>query len=333
MLYRNAAIVPIVHLSAIVISIKRYMRADAKADDSLLRLAQVLIEGIERNSLEGAPDELARFHVSTRQVVAAIESSAPPEELLAHASRAMDALKLYNQHVADYLRRPGAELQAKVRLLTSAITAISSTSSENIHRLQQIKGQLLSSMDPKDVRTMRARLAQCLDGVLAEAERQRAEADSAAEQLNRRGTGLPGPAEEAPILDAATGLPNRDRAEEVIAQACQDEAPAFIAVMVVNQIQTMISTFGSEFGDLILQRFAAFVRQKLPAVDQLLRWSGPTAGLVRRRSVLEARARLRLLNPSGHHQNRNSHSADTDLQPLDGGAAYSLAPVALSQNG
>jgi GGDEF domain-containing protein len=276
-----------------VISIKRYMRADGKADDTLPRLVRLLIEGVERNCVEGAPDELARFQVSTQPVLAAIESAAPPDELLGHAARAMDALKQYNRHAAEYLRRPAAELQAKVKLLTAAITAISSSSSENIQRLQQIKGQLLSSLDPRDIRAMRLRLSQCLDSVLAEAERQRAEADSAAEQLNRRVSTSPGGSEE---VDPATGLPTRDRAEEVIAQACQDEVPAFIAVMVINQIQTMIGTFGQEFGDLILQRFAAFVRQKLPAVDQLFRWSGPTVvALVRRRSVLDARGTIEAL--------------------------------------
>ncbi|MGD1073181.1 MAG: diguanylate cyclase [Bryobacteraceae bacterium] len=276
-----------------MISIKRYMRADGKADDTLPRLVRLLIEGVERNCVEGAPDELARFQVSTQPVLAAIESAAPPDELLGHAARAMDALKQYNRHAAEYLRRPAAELQAKVKLLTAAITAISSSSSENIQRLQQIKGQLLSSLDPRDIRAMRLRLSQCLDSVLAEAERQRAEADSAAEQLNRRVSTSPGGSEE---VDPATGLPTRDRAEEVIAQACQDEVPAFIAVMVINQIQTMIGTFGQEFGDLILQRFAAFVRQKLPAVDQLFRWSGPTVvALVRRRSVLDARGTIEAL--------------------------------------
>lgn len=269
------------------------MRADGKADDTLPRLVRLLIEGVERNCVEGAPDELARFQVSTQPVLAAIESAAPPDELLGHAARAMDALKQYNRHAAEYLRRPAAELQAKVKLLTAAITAISSSSSENIQRLQQIKGQLLSSLDPRDIRAMRLRLSQCLDSVLAEAERQRAEADSAAEQLNRRVSTSPGGSEE---VDPATGLPTRDRAEEVIAQACQDEVPAFIAVMVINQIQTMIGTFGQEFGDLILQRFAAFVRQKLPAVDQLFRWSGPTVvALVRRRSVLDARGTIEAL--------------------------------------
>jgi GGDEF domain-containing protein len=309
-----------------VISIKRYMRVDGKADDTLLRLVHLLMEGIERHSVEGAPEELARLREGTRRVVEAIESAVPPDELLELGAGAMDALKQYNEHVAEHLRGPIAELRAKVRLLTDAITAISGSSSENIQRLQEIKGRLLSPLDPRDIRSMRMKLSQCLDGVLAEAERQRAESDRAAEQLNRRGINPPNAGAEDSPIDPETGLPTRDQAEEVIAQACQDGDPAFVAVMALNQMQTINRSLGRQFGDMILLRFATFVRRQLPVVHQAFRWSGPTVvALVRSRSMLEARATMEPILS----QRLSVRTADNDVQvPIS--TRWTLLPLTAS---
>ncbi len=257
----------------------------------MLELAQLLVEAMDRHAVEGAPEELARFRGSTREVLSALGTHAPPDELLQHATRAVEALKVYNQHVAEYLRRPVVELQAKVRLLTAAITAVSSASHQNIRRLQEIKGQVLGSMDVRDMRFLRQRLSECLDGVLAEAERQRAETERAAEELKRTTRQAAERREEEgkAQCDAATGLPMRARAEEEIAQACQEDAPAFVVVMVINRVETLNRSFGEQFGDVLLQRFAEFVQQQLLAVDQLFRWSGPTVvALIRRRTTLDA---------------------------------------------
>jgi len=148
-------------------------------------------------------------------------------------------------------------------------------------------------LDVKQIYSVKERLSQCLDSVLVEAERQHSAAARAAEQVNRptqRPT-VPSDAGEAPAPDAATGLPARAQAEEAIAQCCQDEAAAFVAIMVINQVETLNRSLGGQSGDVILQRFAGFVRQELPSIDQVFRWSGPTVvALLRRRSALEVRS-------------------------------------------
>ena len=273
-----------------MISIRRYLQADQKTGATLRPLVQLLIEGIEKHSVEGAPGELAHLQESARRMLDALESGAPLTELLDLGTSAMDALKQHNLHVVEYLRGKDVELQAKVRLLTDCITSVSSSSSENMRRLGQIKSQLLSTLDVKQIHSARERLSRCLDNVLVEAERQRSEIDRAAEQVNRPSQRLnvPGDAGEA---DAATGLPARAQAEEAIAQCCQDEAAAFVAIMVINQVETLNRSLGGQSGDVILQRFAGFVRQQLPSIDQVFRWSGPTVvALLRRRSAREVRS-------------------------------------------
>jgi GGDEF domain-containing protein len=268
------------------------MQVGRETENPLLRLTQLLIEGVAGNAVEGA--ESAALNESTQQVLAALESGARPAELLEHAARAMDALKQHNQEALENLRRPLVELQLKVKLLTAAITAISSTSDATIGRLRQIKGQLLSTFSAREIHSLKAQLCECLDGVILEAERQREESDRAAEHLNRSAIQPSNPPSGGdPATDPATGFPARDRAEEAIARACQDEAPAFVVVMAINQLQTVNRSFGVHVGDAILERFAAVVREQLPAIDQLFRWSGPViVGLVRRRGAHEVRSAI-----------------------------------------
>jgi GGDEF domain-containing protein len=280
-----------------VISIRRYLQADQKTGATLLPLVQLLIEGIEKHSVEGAPGELAHLRESTQRMLDALDSGAPLTELLDLGASAIDALKQHNLHVVEYLRGKDVELQAKVRLLTDCITSVSSSSSENMRRLGQIKSQLLSTLDVKQIYSVRERLSRCLDSVLVEAERQRSEVDRATEQLNRPSQRLNVPGDdgadagEAPTADAATGLPARAQAENAIAQCCQDEGAAFVAIMVINQVETLNRSLGGQSGDVILQRFAGFVRQQLPSIDQVFRWSGPTVvALLRRRSAREVRS-------------------------------------------
>ncbi len=281
-----------------MISIRRYLQADQKTADTLVQLARMLVEGIQRDSVEGAPGESVFLREITQRVLMALESEAPADELLALGANAMDALKRHNLNAVEYLRFPVVELQAKVRLLTEAVTSVSSSSSENVHRLQQIKGQLLSTPEVREIRSLKESLAQYLDGVLAEAERQRSEMDRIAQDLNRPGR-RPSPAGdsgEAAVMDAATGLPSRALAEEAIAECCQEEAAAFVAIMVINQVQIVSRSAGGQSGDLMLQRFASFIREQLPRIDQVFRWSGPTVvALLKRRSALDVRCLIQPL--------------------------------------
>jgi GGDEF domain-containing protein len=273
-----------------VISIRKYLLADRQAEGQLLQLVQLLIEGVERHAVEGAPEDSARLRESTQAVLAAIESGAAPDELLSLGTAAMQALARNNAQALEYMRRPVAELQAKVKVLTAAVTAISSTSGENIRHLQQIKAKVLSSMDVRDIRTLRTQVSECLDGVLTAAERQRSEIESAAQQLKRVASPPTVAAGEGavPALDPATGLPARAQAEEVIAQLCQEEGSAFVVVMAINRLEALTRSFGDQVGDAVLHRFAAFVQRQLQEEDRLFRWSGPTlVALLNRKGTLD----------------------------------------------
>lgn len=267
-----------------MVSIGHYVLADSQTEGTLMQVVKMLLDGIERHAVKSSPDELARLHDSIQRVLVTLSRRAPPEALFDQTTGAIDALKQYNEHAV-------ADLELKVKLLTDAIASVSSTSHENIRRLQQIKNQMSTSLGVKEIRSLRMLLSECVDGVLAEAEHQRAKTDLAGEQLNR--AQRPNLPDSPAAIDPTTGFEIRVRAEEVFAQACQDECTIFVVVMVINQTQNVNRTLGREVGDAMLQRFAAFMREHLPAVDQLFRWSGPTVvAMMRRRNMLAVRAAI-----------------------------------------
>jgi len=276
-----------------MISIRNYLQADRRTEQMLFQLTRLLVCGLEQHSVEGAPEEASRLQESSRQFLAALDSRKAPEELLSRAGCVLDALRQHNQAATDYLQRPVAELQAKVKMLTETITTISSGRWDGIQRLRQIRHEMTSLASVREVHSFRRQLGECLESVLAETERQRAETDRIGERLNHPDQQAQVTGMADPLRDAATGLPIRPVAEEAIAQACQEHAHAYVVVMVINNMQTINGSFGRAFGDLLMHRFADFVREQLPAVDQLFRWNGPTVvALVKRRSALEVRVAI-----------------------------------------
>jgi GGDEF domain-containing protein len=319
------------YLSGFVISIKKYLLADRRGEESLGQLCRLLLEGMEQFAPEDASEEFAQLRASTRSVLAAMDEGAAPADLLEPGIRAAEALKNYHRHVVEQAQRPAAELRAKVKLLTEALTSVSASGSENIRRLQEIRDNVLTVMDVKQLRTLRVRLSECLDGILAEAQRQRTETVRAAEAMNHR----PAPAGAAEDVkpapdevDPATGLPSRDQAEEALAQACQNEDIAFVVVMVLNRIQAINLSFGEHTGNAILGRFSGFVRHQLPTVDQVFRWSGPAVvALVRRTSTDRVRSEIDALMA---HKLEFMVSTPTRTVQLPITARWTILPLAAS---
>lgn len=269
-----------------MISIKKFLLAGGRAEQAMEQVCRLLLEGMEQSVADDRSEPNQKLRQSIRNCVAAMDSRLPHEELIEHAGTTVEALKEYRQHIFEDTQQPLDELRAKVKILTSAITAVSSSSHANIRHLQQIKNNVLS-MDVKETRSLRAKLGECLDSILAEAERQRSETDFAVAQLHR--VNAPPHAPPSPggaprvEMDPATGLPNRAQAEASIARACQDGTPAYVVLLVLNRMDTLTRSFGEEMGEMVLSRFSGFVRQHLHEADQVFRWTGPAlAALVRR---------------------------------------------------
>ncbi len=272
-----------------MISLKKFL-ADNETEAALMRMTKLLLQGIVLHSMDGDPVDYARFRDRVAQIERRLDEEIQATELVELSKSALQALEHYNRLTNQYLRQQSAEFLSMVRMLTSTVSAITAAGDANVGQLQEIGKQVEAATEILDVRQIRVRLSDCLDGIRRETERQRADTARAAEDLMR---GLEA-AKAGPLADAAgvpdpvTGLPLRRLAEEAFARACQDETQAYVLVVVIDRIQILNKRFGYEVGDEIMRYFAGFLKRQLQSKDLLFRWTGPTlAGLLYRVHRLE----------------------------------------------
>jgi len=270
-----------------VISLKKYI-ADNEVEQALMRVIQLLLQGIGLNAVEGDPEAYTRFRQNIDQVVTRIDEAMTAAELLPLAASALKLLDDHNRRTTTYLKLKAVELQSMVRMLASTIGSISEVGDENVRRLKDIEQQVESASQIEDVRQVKAKLGECLQQIRQEAERQRTETVRTVERLSQ-GLESAQPSRPPPAgTDPGTGLPNRADAEIALAKACRDEAPAFAVAVQIDRIQIFNARFGYEVGDEILKYFAGFLRKQWPGKDLLFRWNDSTIlALIFRPSRLE----------------------------------------------
>jgi len=258
-----------------VISLKKYI-ADNETEQALMRVIQLLLQGIGLHAVEGDLEAYSRFRQNIDQILKTVDEAMSVADLLPQAASALKLLEDHNRRTTIYLKLKGVELQAMVRMLTTTIGSISAAGDENVGRLRDIELQVESASQIENVRLVKAKLGECLDQIRREAERQRAETGRTVERLTQ---GLESAQPSKPLTagtDPVTGLPNRTEAEDALAKACREEAPAYAVAVQIDRIQIFNARFGYEAGDEILRYFAKFLRQQWPGKDLLFRWTDTT---------------------------------------------------------
>jgi diguanylate cyclase (GGDEF)-like protein len=270
-----------------VISLKKYI-ASNDTERELMRVTQLLIQGIGLHAVEGDPDAYSGFRQGIDHVLRKVDEAASAADFLPQASSALKLLEEHNRRTTTYLKQKAVELQSMVRMLTAAVGAISTAGDENVRQLRDIEQQVESASQIEDMRLVKAKLGECLSQIRREAERQRTETGRTVEQLNQSLEGTQPAKPPAAGTDRVTGLPNRKEAEDALAKACQDQTPAYAVAVQIDRIQIFNARFGYEVGDDILRYFAKFLRQQWPGKDRMFRWTDTTIlALLFRSSRLE----------------------------------------------
>jgi diguanylate cyclase (GGDEF)-like protein len=279
--------------SLTVISIKKLLNADPEAAGSVLRAAQILLQGIGDHAIRCDPDEYTQFHRSIEQTAAALADCADAPETLILAGGAIRLLEDYNRRTVQQLRLRSTELQGMVKMLTVAIGEISAAGEESVGHLRDIEGLVSSVTQIEDVRAVRAQLSVCLDEIRKEARCQKVASSSVIGRLKQDLERVQADA----AADALTGLPVRARAVELISTACESEQPAFVAVMVIDRFQAVNAALGADAGDQLLRYFSGYVQRSLPPGDQLFRWTGASflALLLRSAKIETVREEIKYL--------------------------------------
>jgi GGDEF domain-containing protein len=253
-----------------VISLKKLLNADTEATDSILAVAQLLLEGIGTHAIRCDPEEYVKFRESMELTAAALAVSSNLPESMLQAGAAIRSLEDYNLRTAQQLRVRGSELQGMVTMLTAAIGEISTAGEENVSRLRRIEGMVASVTQSESIRAIKEQLSVCLEEIRQEATRQKSTSANAVYRL-RQDLEL---AQPDPFADTVTGLPVRAPAVELISKACESGQTAIAAVMVIDRLPAVHAAFGPETGDQLLRHFAGYLRRSVPSGDQLFRWTG-----------------------------------------------------------
>jgi GGDEF domain-containing protein len=262
-----------------MISLRKLWTAESPPGDTgMRRVVGLLMQGIALHAVEGDPLEHQKFRQDMHMLLEEIEANPSIDNLLVHTGSALKALEDYNHRTTRHLRMQGAELQHMIAMLTRTVAALGSGSEKAVGRLQEIEGKLEGASVIEDVRALKLRMGECLEGIRAEAARHKIESAhttaTLAEEIQSTQRRIHA-AGVRPVLDPSTGLPARSAAIAAMEDAAHASKPAYVALFIVDRVAPINARLGYAAGDQVLNFYLEELRHKLPPSDRLFRWSGP----------------------------------------------------------
>jgi diguanylate cyclase (GGDEF)-like protein len=252
---------------------------NTQADQTLIRVVRILVQGIGQYVNDGDSDDCAVFRVSINELSDSIVDGIEPEELLVRVGSVLKGLGDLTRHTAKRQSLQTAELKNMVKMLTATVSGISAIGNANVCILGEIEKQVASVSELDDIRIIKSKLSDCLAEIRKEAQRQTSETSETVERLNhelaqarQRSARVPDGEERDPL----TGLPLRREAEAALAKWAQAGSHAFAVLLVCDRLHILNQRFGRDVGDEILAAFADMLQKRLKPEDQLFRWGGPT---------------------------------------------------------
>jgi diguanylate cyclase (GGDEF)-like protein len=311
-----------------VISLKKFLSQNPETDQALLNAVSLLVEGIGQHAVEGGAADGVRFREGMKALSDALGEDSTPAEIVEHAQLAISKLEEHNRRAGMYHRLQHAELQNMVKMLAATVGAVTAAGNSNLQTLGEIENQVAKASELDDVRTIKSKLADCLMEIRKEAERQQ---KATGETITRLSQGLEKARQQAlgvtgAIQDNITGLPLRQEAEAVLAQAGHSTSQAFAAVMVLDRLPHLNVRFGREVGDEVLVAYTRMLQKQLSREDRLFRWGGPAllAVLPRRDTLEQVRREFgRLMENKLEHSIQTSSRSTLVLI----GARWTLIPM------
>lgn len=236
---------------------------------SLLRIISLLLEGCALHAVELDSEEHSNFRRSIRDIERRLEQAKYPDDLLILAGEANKTLQSYGQSVEKYIRVLTTEKHLAIKLLSESLLRVCNTSEQSAQALRGIEGDLNKAFQIDDVRALRGKLAEVVDGLCKEAERQEQQYRDLKDRVSESTANAAGP------HDQVTGLPTLKHAEARIAELAASGHPGFVIAFFLKNVDVVNRRFGFDAGDKVLQRFAKYLGKNLSGNDQLFRWRGP----------------------------------------------------------
>ncbi len=274
-----------------IVSIKRHL-SQSEETAALHSVILLLLNGIATKTVTGDRTEYDSFQTNMRRIQETAGADATPEVLMVLAGSAVQALEDYGQRTTKFIRKQGAELQNIISMLTRTVISIGAGSDRSVQRLREIGSRLASAVELEDVQQLKVKLSDCLDNVQEECQRQKSEAESVVNSLQREiasSQERAGAFTQAQDVDPVTGLLLQEAAEAFFQEVVRKPGKRYLVTAVVNRMQPINARFGHVVGNQVLRTFKEFFEKQLNPGDRLFRWAGPAlVALLERAEPLDA---------------------------------------------
>ncbi|MCS7314288.1 MAG: hypothetical protein RMI94_01800 [Bryobacterales bacterium] len=269
------------------ISLKRYLSgAEQELAESFQRMALLLLEAIRLHAVVGEPDEHQRFQQDIGKLESKLREDFSPQQVLVVAGAVAKTLETYNQRTTRFIRMQSAELQAMLAMLTETVAAISAGSDRTVARLQTIEKQLERASVIEDIRSLKAKLSECLLTLREEARKQReetartiAELRNEIKRVQQRQNAVT-PAKQ----NSACGSLGRAEAEAALARAIEQRTHTYAAIFVLERFDLISGRFGPGAAEQLSRFFWHHLTQGLLCSDAVYRWTNASFLVLMERS-------------------------------------------------
>jgi GGDEF domain-containing protein len=268
-----------------MISIKRFLEQhrhkDARPDDDVLQaslqMGRLLLDAVATHMIPGREADYNAF--STTMSGLGLKMAKPPTAIgmLELSSEAVEAMEVYGELTAEYLRERNEQMHSMVVMLTQTLADVSGQSDASVGRLQALEQEIEHASGLDDIITLRSSLENCLGAVREVAAQQRKGSGSTLERLQEQidATQRRIDQDRSPVRSS----PHASNAEIDLVPQVSDEVPeavdtSYVAVFKLQRADHI----GIRFGEVAKHQLLSTVSQTLKSVlgpnDRLLRWKG-----------------------------------------------------------
>lgn len=241
-------------------------------------VVETLLHTIEAHCIVADAADYEKFRADIGKLR---ETFADPSStsLLGAASAAKRIIQEYNQQASRSVRARIVELHKVLNSFTEAVAGMAVGSDRTVVHLRDLERQIVKAATFEQVKSLGARVAECLETLQVETARQNERHQEALAQLRHEVESSWHPPVNAGVPpangDSLSGLPLRAKAEGALEEATHSNGHCFVVAFVVDRVQLINARFGYAVGDQILVLLRDHLAKHLQAGDQLFRWTGP----------------------------------------------------------
>jgi len=271
----------------------------------LMPVVKALLTGMAIHPLKGNAEDYRVYRARIQKVIDSLGDTTTLEEAYPQAEEAAHALRDHGLRTAKRLHTQDSELRGIVKLLMQTLEELRIATPERMQQLTEIGDQLSTSAEAEEIRLIKAELADCLEAVRKEAER---DLSHSVGEVAR---------------DHTTDLESRPVAEAALVEACAGETAMCAVIMLVDRLPLYNRRYGHDAGDKVLRFFVDFVRKSF-GEGALYRWTGPSILLLREGTFDKVQAEVRrIMEPRLQYDFETS--SRTILLAID--ACWSVLPM------